>query len=218
MSFENTNSSGVQELIDRLHEEGVAKGQEQADAVVAAARQQAMETLDKAKAEAEQILASARAEAEQTRRSGEEAIRLAGRDTIHKLTEELRDDFERKLRGLIGHSLADTEFLKQLILEVARRSLPEDEGSRKVLLLSDRESAGGERDVVDDEVLNDFVRSLTGSAVADGLTIDVSESDVPGVRVQIVGSDLEIDLTTETLTHVLLKHLSPRFRGILESQ
>jgi hypothetical protein len=45
----------------------------------------------------------------------------------------------------------------------------------------------------------------------------VADDNVPGVRVQIVDDDLEIDLTAETLTHLLQQHLSPRFRNLIES-
>ena len=97
-----TTSSGVQQLIDRLHQEGVAKGKTEADEIITAARQQAMEILDQAQKEANEILAAARHEADRTRSSGEEAVRLAGRDAILHLTEELLEDFERKLKRLVG--------------------------------------------------------------------------------------------------------------------
>ena len=218
MSSDNITSSGVQQLIDRLHEEGVAKGQEEADVVVTAARQQAMDLLDQARQEAEEIVSAARQEAEHAKAGGEEAIRLAGRDTILSLTEELRDDFVRKLRGLVDHSLKDTDFLKQLILEIVRHAVSEGDGAKNVVLLADRTSTDAAANLSNEDALDDFVRSLGGSAVSDGLTFEVGDADVPGVRVQLVDDNLEIDLTTETLTHLLLKHLSPRFRSILQEQ
>lgn len=217
MNSTPTESAGVQKLIDRLHEEGVSRGQTEADALLASARQKAAEILEKARQEAESIHNSANAHADQTRINGEEAIRLAGRDAILRLTEDLREDFVRKLRSLVGHTLKDREFLKSLLLEIARHSLP---GSRepqplKVLVLTenevDHESAEQER-----LELEEFVRSLSGEALRDGLTFDIDENDSAGVRVQVIDDELEIDLTTDTLTHLLLQHLSPRFRAIME--
>ena len=37
-----------------------------------------------------------------------------------------------------------------------------------------------------------------------------------GARVRVVGEDLEIDLTNEAISKLLLKHLLPRYRAILE--
>lgn len=214
MSSEAETSSGVQQLIDRLHKEGVAKGRGEAEALVAAARQEATEILDQAKREADAIVAAAQQEAEHVREGGEEAIRLAGRDAILSLTEELRDDFVRKLKGLVGHTLKDTEFLKQLILEIARRAVPEQtEGPANVVLLKEATATGAQPH---DDALDELVRSLGGEALRDGLTYEVAGNDTPGVRIQVVDDNLEIDLTSETLTHLLLKYLSPRFRTILD--
>ena len=101
MNHEESSSSGVQELIERLHEEGLSKGQDQAEQLISKAREQAAEILEKAKSEADKILAAAISEAQQTRIAGEEAVRLAGRDTILRLNEELRAD-------LAGHHVVLT--------------------------------------------------------------------------------------------------------------
>ena len=38
-----------------------------------------------------------------------------------------------------------------------------------------------------------------------------------GARVRLVGEDLEIDLTDDAVSQLLLKHLLPRYRAILQS-
>ncbi len=129
MSDDMSESSGVQQLIDRLHGQGVAKGKEEADALLSAARCQAMEILDEAKRQADGILSAAREEAERTRRSGEEAVRLAGRDAIIELTEALREDFFRKLHYLVQHQLEDESFLREMILEITRKAITRDQGA-----------------------------------------------------------------------------------------
>jgi V/A-type H+-transporting ATPase subunit E len=220
MISDSTTASGVQQLIDRLQNEGVRKGQAEADAVLVAARAQAMKIVDEARHEADQLVKAAQQESERTRKNGEDAVRLAGRDAILHLTEELRKDFERKLQKLVGHTLQDTEFLKQLILEVARKAMPEDaEGRVNVLLPADQvtsEELSQKKEKLPKDSLAKFVVSLGGAAVRDGLTFAVAESGVPGIRVQIVDDDLQIDLTTDTLTHFLLQHLTPRFQAIMQ--
>lgn len=206
-----TEASGVQQLIDRLRREGVDKGQTEADAVLEAARRQAMELLDDAQTRAEAMLKEAQTEADRARLAGEEAIRLAGRDSILQLTEALRDNCTQTLQRLVSHSLKDDEFLRKLILEIARRAVPGDADPRLNFQLLDDGSSPES-----DAALREFAESLAGQSLRDGFTFEVVDSDVPGVRVQVVDGDLEVDLTDETLTHVLLKHLSPRFRAILD--
>ncbi len=222
MENENKTASGVQELIDRIKDEGITKGQEQAEALLVEARRQAADILEKAKSEAVTIVREAEDKADKTKSSGQEAVRLAGRDAILHLTEELRKDFEQKLRKLVGQTLKDTEFLKQMILEVARRAMPEDSGSQVEFVLPTEvasvEELAKSPDELEHGTLNHFVLALGGEALRDGLTFRVANHDTPGIRVQIVDQDLQIDLTADTLTHLMLQHLSPRFRAIMEGK
>jgi V/A-type H+-transporting ATPase subunit E len=213
METENNEASGVQQLIDRLHQEGVDKGRSDADSLLSAARKEAASILDEANKQAEEIRKSAKSDADQMKSKGEEAVRLAGRDAILSLTEELRASFEETLQRFVHDSLQDPTFLRQLIMQIAGVAVPsDDDAALKVLLLGDvsedEPSEGG-------QTLNDLARSLAGQSLRDGLTFEVVDSDVPGVRVQVVDQQLEIDLTTDTLTHLLLKHLSPRIRAIV---
>lgn len=214
MSNEVTESTGVQKLIDRLHDQGVAKGQEEADALVAAARGQALEITDKAKRQADAILSAARDEAERTRRGGEEAVRLAGRDAILELMESLRGDFVRRLHHLVQHQLEDETFLKQMLLEITGKAVSRDDEDRiHLVFLGDASSEsypGGS--------LDEFARGLAADTVRQGLTYSTSDSEAPGIRVQFVGDDLEVDLTVDTLTELLMRHLSPKFREILQTR
>ncbi len=213
MSDDIGESSGVQKLIDRLHDQGVAKGQEEADALLTSARHQAMTTLDEAKRKADEILSAAREEAERTKRSGEEAVRLAGRDAILELTEALREDFFRKLHYLVQHQLEDASFLKEMIMEISRKAVSREDDQVHLVFLGDTSSEGYEGGSLDD-----FARGLAADAIRDGLTYSTSDSETPGVRVQFVGDQLEVDLTADSLTELLIEHLSPKFREILQTR
>mgnify|MGYP001822696038 CR=1 FL=1 len=219
MSTDNATSSGVDELIQRLQQEGLVKGQEAAEELLAAARKQAAEIVEAANLEAEKIIASATKEAQQITAAGEESLKLAARDTILRLNDELRQDFDRKVRGLVGYHMRDADFLKQLVLAIARKSVPEElTGALHLQILADEASANTSADPEHRDQLDDFIRASGGEALRDGLTFEVADSEVPGVRVQAKDDHLEIDLTAETITHLLIKYLSPRFRAIIDQQ
>ena len=214
MSDDVSESAGVQELIDRLHDQGVAKGRDEAGELIGSARRKALEILDDAKRQAAAILAEARAESERTRKGGEEAIRLAGRDAILELMEALGEDFSRKLRHLVEHQLEDTSFLREMILEITRKAVsPDGENQIHLVFLGDTDTES-----YDGGSLDEFARGLAADAVRDGLTFSTSDSETPGIRVQFIGDDLEVDITAETLTGLLIDHLSPKFREILETR
>ncbi len=216
MESENNEVSGVQQLIDRLHQEGVDKGKMDAEMLLSEARKEAAAILDGANRETEALRKSAQTDAQQMKSKGEEAVRLAGRDAILSLTEELRSSFEQTLQRLVDDSLQDPSFLRQLILQIAGVAVPsESDTALHVMLLGEVADDPASESPEGGGVLNDLARSLAGQSLRDGLTFEVADSDVPGVRVQVVDQQLEIDLTTATLTHLLLKHLSPRIRAIV---
>ena len=73
-------ATGVEALIARLRDEGVASGRAQAEQIVSEAQSQAESIVKQAQAEADQILAQARTEAENLERAGNQALEVAARD------------------------------------------------------------------------------------------------------------------------------------------
>jgi V/A-type H+-transporting ATPase subunit E len=222
MATDTKQSSGVQELIDRLRDEGVGAGQSEADALLTEARKQSMTILDDAKHKAEEILANARAEAKKTEENGNEALRLASRDVMLKLKESFHEEFEERVRKLVAFELKDLDFLKDLILQVASKSMPEDTGSAvRVLLPTDEvtpEELTGSVTDVKEGTLGHFVLGLAADVLREGLTFGVSDEAAAGVRIQLVDDDVEIELTEETVTALLMQFMVPRFRAILEEK
>ncbi len=211
---------GVQELIDRIRSEGVAKGRNEGESLIAAAREEAVKILDAARKEAEQICSAARAEAAHLQKNAEDALRLAARDAVLALNEAIRTDFIAKVRRMVSHTMQDRAFLERLILEVARRAMPEDAGkSIEVLLPNDLvtydELKKNPQDVAENS-LSRFVLELSGDILREGLTFVPAEDDRPGLRVQLKDQDVEIDLTDEAVADLLMEHLAPRFRALME--
>ena len=220
MATETKDSSGVQELIDRLRTEGVTKGEGEAEALIKQARKQSMEILDQARKEAEEITAKAREEGKRVRESGEEALRLASRDAILKLKEAFHQEFENRVRQLVSYRLKDQTFMERLILEIAGRSVPKDDGQPMELLLPSDEVTpedleGGPGDVKEG-TLSHFVLGLAGDVLREGVTFGVSDDADTGVKVRLLEEDVEIELTDETITDLLMQFMLPRFRAILE--
>jgi len=212
-------SSGVDELIQRLREQGVAEGQSQADELLEQTRRRAEQRLDDARREAEDIVAKAREEARQTREAGEEAVRLAVRDAILTLKSELAEHFADRVRRLVTRELQDQGFLQQLIREVAGRAAPPADASARILLPKDyvgleelrrhpEEAKGG--------TLSSFVVTITKEILREGVEVGAASDVDAGIRIALKDEDLEIDLTDKAVTDLLLRHLAPRFRALME--
>ncbi|HAC92511.1 MAG TPA: hypothetical protein DCF63_18060, partial [Planctomycetaceae bacterium] len=132
----NLQTSGVQDLINRLRDEGVASGQSEAERLLAEARVRSMEMLDQAKSEAESIVNKARLEAESISNNGKEALRLASRDCVLRIREACDDEFRNRLKRMVQHKLSDPKVLEKVILEIAAKVRPDSSQGRVQLLLS----------------------------------------------------------------------------------
>jgi V/A-type H+-transporting ATPase subunit E len=212
-------STGVQDLIGRLRDQGIVEGRNQADKLVSDAQQQAADVIAAAKREAEAIQTRAKEEAGKMKAAGEDAIRLAMRDTILSMESGLIDVFSTRLRGLVKGTLEDPAFLRRLILEVAGKTPTAPDGDQVQLLLSEDvislEDLQRKPEEVKPGTLQHFVVSLGEGLLREGVSFGVIEDGAVGVRVKLAERDMHVDFTEAALSELLLRHMIPRFRALL---
>ncbi len=214
-------ASGVQELIQRLRNQGVDAGRAEAERIVEEAHKRAAQIVANAKAEAEQVRVGARADAEAERKAAEAALQSAYRDTVLRLVSALTMHFEGQVRRLVARELREKEFVRKLILEVVRQATPGDLGAQRAEILLPAELIGVEAlrarpEEVKEGTLTHFVMGLSGEMLRQGIELKPMGEDTAGIRIRLVGQDLEIDLTERAVADLLLKHLLPRYRAVLE--
>src|SRR5262249_50526468 len=192
-------SAGVEHLIGRLRDEGIAQGRSQAEGLITAAQHQAADIVATAQREAEALRVKATEEAAKLKAAGEEAIRLAMRDTILSLESGLIEEFRDRLRPLVQGVLADPAFLQRLILEVAGRAAPAPTGSRADLLLPaalvSLDDLRRTPEAAKPGTLMHFVLSMGGGMLRDGMSFGVSDDGEAGIRVRLIEDDVQIDFT-----------------------
>ena len=216
-------SSGVDALIERLRDEGVADGKKRAEQIVREAERSARATLEAAETEARERLRAASKEAEALRTAGEEALKVAARDLLLDLKAELARRFSDDVRRLVREQSVDKDFLRRMILELLGRmrdSVEIGEGEAVEVILP-REAVGladlrqRPEELTAGEI-SDFIFGVEGQLLRDGVRFGLSEDPQGGVFVRLVEQAIEIDATDRTIAALLLEHLQPRFRAILE--
>ncbi len=213
-------SSGVQELIERLRDEGVRSGRQEAERLLADARREADEIVSGARAEAEGMLAEARATVARERAAAEESLKLAARDTRLDLRARLEARFTSELKRLAAAELGDSDLLRQLLLALAGRTGRELEGEALRISLPEHlfERGGQRGGQPESDAAQDLFERLTlelsSSLLREGVEIAPGEQQA-GLRVRIEGREVEIDFTEEAVSRLLAEHLLPRFRHLL---
>tara|TARA_R110001592_G_scaffold116059_1_gene316870 strand:+ start:8357 stop:9049 length:693 start_codon:yes stop_codon:yes gene_type:complete len=223
VSEEQRLASGVDELVARLREEGVTAGLNEAKTILADARHEAKHILEKANADAHQRLEVARKEAEAFRDAGIAALKTAMRDMVLDMKATLTEGFGADVKRLVSHQLQDPQVLKQMILELAARARDDINmgkvGSVEFILpetVIGLEELRSNPEALQEGPLTEFVFGLTREMLQEGISFAVSADMPRGIRVQLNDTNVVIDLTEQTVAQLLLQHLQPRFRAILE--
>ena len=217
MAEAEQTSSGVQELIARIRDDGVQAGRQEAEQLLADAQRQAARLLEDARAEVEQMRQKARAEIQTEETAALEALKLAARDTGLRLEAEVVSAFESCVKRLVSPVAHDGAVIRALALVLAGHAVEEFVKDKEIqILVSDLLFKEADESPELQDRARQAVLGITGEMLREGVELIASSEVEGGARVRLVGENLEIDLTADAIHRVLMKYLLPRFRRILE--
>lgn len=111
----------LQELTEKLYNEGLSKGREEADRMVAEAEQRAAKLVSEAEEKAAAIVKAAEQKAAELKKNNETEVALATRQMVAALRENIANLVVTKVGEPSVHAaLLDVEFVKEMLLSVAR--------------------------------------------------------------------------------------------------
>ena len=111
----------IQELTSKLYAEGVEKGKEEAERIVAQAQAQEQEILDAARAKAEELLSAAKKESAELKKNTEAELKLYAVQSTEALKTEIVNLVTDKLSSTqVKAAVEDKLFMQQLIVELAQ--------------------------------------------------------------------------------------------------
>lgn len=212
-------SVGVQELIEKLRNQGVDSGRQEASKIISDAEAKAAEMIADAESRASAIVGKARAEADFITKAGKEALQLAERNAILELKDYLLEKFSDQIRVIVSQSMKGDKLLEKMILEVAGQNNLRGENNIEVIL--PKEVIGVDELCNNPELLRAdgllaFVMRRASEVLQDGVTFTVAGANQSGIAFRLKDKDILVELTDEAVAAVLLKHLQPRFRALLE--
>ena len=113
--------SKIQELTEKIYREGVEKGNAEAGRIVADAKDKESRMLGEARTEADAIVEQARREADELRKNTEAELRMYAAQAVEALKTEVADLVtDRVVKENVKAATADADFMRQMMLEIAR--------------------------------------------------------------------------------------------------
>ena len=115
----------LQELTEKLYNEGLSKGKQQGEEILAKARKEAEEIIAEANRKAEALKAAAEKEAQEMKTKVTGDVRMAALQSITATKQEIEGLIVRKMTDKdIASSLTSADFVKRIIETVAKSFNP----------------------------------------------------------------------------------------------
>ncbi|MBO7283288.1 MAG: hypothetical protein J6U73_07840, partial [Alistipes sp.] len=132
----------LQELTQKLYNDGLEKGRSEAERLVAEAKEAAAKIIADAEAEAKAIAKAAQDRAEDVAKNAMTEITLAGRQALSKIKSELAEAVIMKSTGeAVKGAIMDVAFVKDMLLAVANNWNAQTVDVSLVALLSEDKRA-----------------------------------------------------------------------------
>ena len=196
----------LQELTDKLYNEGLAKGKQEADNLLAQARKQSEEIIAQAKEQAAKIVADATREAEDLKTRTEGDVKMASGQAISALRQQVEGLVEAKaVGGAVDATLADGKFMGKLIETIAAAF--NAGGAQKSLEVILPEAMKGS--------LENFLKQNISAELAKGLEFGFSGDIAGGFRIAPKDGGYYIDFSDESFKALLGEYLRPATKKIL---
>ena len=216
-------SSGVESLIERLRNEGVVAGQKKSEDLVLNAQKRAEWIIEEAELEAKVLIEKAKKQANALKLAGEDALNLARRDAFLKLRDTILGSFGDEVMRVVGKQMTDKQFTETLILALAgvvREKTALDEHQEIVISLPSTVMGVDELrqnpEELNQGILSHYTASVAANLLREGVHFEVNDDIKAGLSVRLVDEAMVIDFTDEAVSALLLEHIQPRFRALLQ--
>lgn len=195
----------LQELIEQIKKDGVQAAETEAQALLNAAKAEADKIVADAKNQADRILADAKAENERMVKSGEDAIRQAGRNLLISFRESITRQLDSLLNEKVSQAYTSESFAQLILKVVEAWAAKPDADDISVVLNSD-----------DLKSLEEIVLSGIKEKMLKGVTLKESDNFDDGFRISVNNGNAYYDYSAEAVVEMLSKYLSPKVTKLLK--
>ena len=195
----------LQELTDRLYNEGLSKGKAEGEAILAKAREDAAAMVDEARKKAEQIILKAEKDAEDLRTKAESDVRTASLQALQATRQDLETLVVAKVADTqVKDALSAPEFIKGIITAVAKNFSAQEQSDIAMVLPESLKAQ-----------LEPFLRNELGKVLGTGVKAEFSKKVAGGFTIGPADGSYFISLTDEAFRELIGEYLRPATKKIL---
>ena len=194
----------LQELTQKLYNEGLSKGKEEGEAILAKAQAQAQEIVSQAQEEAKAIIEKAQKEASDYKIKMEGDVKMASTQAVQATKAGIENLIVAKAVEPVKGALSDEAFIKEIITAVAK-NFSAQESTDLALVLPEKLQKS----------LEPFVSAELTKTIGKGVEASFSKKVNAGFKIGPKDGSYFIDLTDEAFQALIGEYLRPATKKLL---
>ena len=195
----------LQELTQKLYEEGLAKGKQDGEALLEKAKSEAEGIVKQAQEEAEAILAKARKDAEDFKVKVEGDVKMAAQQAVQATRTDIENLVVSKVvDGTVDKALANEDYIKGIITAVAQKFSADEPADLSLVLPESLKAA-----------LEPFVKNELGKLLGKGVDATFSKKVAGGFKIGPKDGGYFVSLTDDTFKDLIGSYLRPATKKLL---
>ena len=197
----------LQELTEKIYQEGVEKGNAEAQQIVEKAKTDAADIIAKSKKEAEAIISEAKKKAGELKTNTESEIKLSGKQALNALKQKIADLVSGEITSITVKEAFDKDFIKKIIETTLTNWAKSGQNMDLALLLP----AGEEKK------LADFFKKEAKQYIDKGITVTYDSTIETGFQIGPKDGSYKVSFTDEDFINFFKKYLRPKLVEMLFS-
>ena len=196
----------LQELTDKLYNEGLSKGKQEAEQLKANAKEEAAQIIAQAKEQAQEILAKAQAEAAELKSKTENDVKMAAAQTFTAVKQQIENAIVTKALAPVKGATSETEFLKEIVKTVVAAFNPAntDSVALEVILPADKKAE-----------MEKFAAESLNKICSAGVEVQFSKNIQGGFKIAPKGEGYMLSFTDKDFENIISEYLRPKTKALL---
>ena len=195
----------LQELINQIKKDGVETAQTQAASILESAKAEAAKIIADAQAQADKLMANAKVENDRMVKSGEDAIRQAGRNLLISF----RESVTKELNAIVNKKVTDaysSDAFTNLIVKAVEGWAGKPDAEDVSVILNSKDLAS----------LEESLLAELNAKMLKGVTLKANDNFDGGFRIAVKESGAYYDYSAEAVVDMLSNYLSPKVTALMK--
>ena len=197
----------LQELTEKIYQEGISKGNAEAEVIIADAKKDAENIVAEAKKEAENILKAAKKKADETKQNGEAELKLSSKQALNAIKQQLTDLINGSIvNPVVSEAFKDKTFVMKIIELAVKNWNASSSGNPEIAILVSEK---------DEKALRDYFEKSARELLDKGLEIKSDSGVKSGFQITPKDGGYKVSFTESDFNNFFKQYLRPKLTELL---